>query len=128
MSLDQPKNPLHGLKLEAIIVALVDKYDWPELSKKVEIRCFYNDPSVKSSLKFLRKTPWAREKVEQLYIYAILGDKLAAKNHGTISDDRRTEKVFGHDPKLVTKTPVPSHGKSVKPAKEKFVWPGLNKK
>ena len=68
MTQSQPKNPLHGLTLELIINRLVERHGWKELSKLVEIRCFYNDPSVKSSLKFLRKTPWAREKVEQLYI------------------------------------------------------------
>lgn len=132
MSQEQPKNPLHGLKLQDILIALVDKYDWPALSKKVEIRCFYNDPSIKSSLKFLRKTPWAREKVEQLYIYAILGDKLAAKKHGSNSDERRTEKVFNHDPKKVTKKPYQgnrnSSGHQAKPSTEKFVWPSIKKK
>lgn len=127
MSHSQPKNPLHGKKLEDILIALVDKYDWPALSKKIEIRCFYNDPSIKSSLKFLRKTPWAREKVEQLYIYAILGDKLAAKNHGTQGDDRRSEKVFSKDP---INKPNP-HRKAPKARtpnnSEKFVWPTLKK-
>ena len=79
MSQDQPKNPLHGLTLENIIRALVDMYGWPTLSKKIEIRCFYNDPSIKSSLKFLRKTPWAREKVEQLYVDVCAGTKYAAR-------------------------------------------------
>ena len=68
MTQSQPKNPLHGLTLELIINRLVERHGWKELSKLVEIRCFYNDPSVKSSLKFLRKTPWAREKVEALYL------------------------------------------------------------
>lgn len=65
---DQPKNPLHGLTLESIVVRLVDHYGWEALAKKVNINCFKNDPSVKSSLKFLRKTPWARAEVENLYI------------------------------------------------------------
>ncbi|WP_298444203.1 VF530 family protein [uncultured Ferrimonas sp.] len=64
----QPNNPLHGLTLEKIVVQLVDWYGWDELGYLINIRCFTHDPSVKSSLKFLRKTPWAREKVEQLYI------------------------------------------------------------
>ena len=65
---DNPNNPLHGIKLETIIEKLVEFYGWDELSHKINIRCFYSDPSVKSSLKFLRKTPWARQKVENLYI------------------------------------------------------------
>ena len=65
---DNPNNPLHGIKLETIIEKLVEYYGWDELSHKINIRCFYSDPSVKSSLKFLRKTPWARQKVENLYI------------------------------------------------------------
>ncbi len=65
----QPKNPLHGLTLEAIVTALVEYYGWEELGQQVNIRCFTEDPSIKSSLKFLRKTPWAREKVESLYLY-----------------------------------------------------------
>ncbi|MBR7631359.1 MULTISPECIES: VF530 family DNA-binding protein [Aeromonas] len=65
----QPKNPLHGLTLEAIVTALVDHYGWEELGQQINIRCFTDDPSIKSSLKFLRKTPWAREKVESLYLY-----------------------------------------------------------
>ncbi|NRA85577.1 MAG: DUF2132 domain-containing protein [Gammaproteobacteria bacterium] len=68
MSESQPKNPLHGVTLEQILNQLVDRHGWKALSKLIEIRCFFNDPSVKSSLKFLRKTPWARTKVEELYV------------------------------------------------------------
>jgi uncharacterized protein (DUF2132 family) len=68
MSTDQPRNPLHGLTLETIVVRLVAHYGWEELSRHVRINSFANDPSVKSSLTFLRKTPWAREQVESLYI------------------------------------------------------------
>lgn len=68
MSSDQPNNPLHGLTLERVVVSLVDHYGWDELANRIDINCFKNDPSVKSSLKFLRKTPWAREQVEHLYI------------------------------------------------------------
>ncbi len=64
-------NPLHGMTLEKILVYLVDYYGWKELSKWIDIRCFLFDPSIKSSLKFLRKTPWARTKVENLYISTI---------------------------------------------------------
>jgi uncharacterized protein (DUF2132 family) len=61
-------DPLHGLTLESILSALVGHYGWEELGKKIRIRCFNENPSLKSSLTFLRKTPWAREKVESLYI------------------------------------------------------------
>lgn len=64
----QPRNPLHGLTLEAIVTALVAHYGWDGLAACIPVRCFTFDPSVKSSLKFLRKTPWARDKVEGLYI------------------------------------------------------------
>jgi len=68
MSEDQPNNPLHGVTLEAILEQLVARHGWPELSERIKIRCFQQDPSVKSSLKFLRKTEWARSSVEQLYL------------------------------------------------------------
>ncbi|NQD38280.1 DUF2132 domain-containing protein [Permianibacter sp. IMCC34836] len=68
MSSEQQNNPLHGLTLEAIVVRLVDHYGWPGLASRVNINCFKSDPSVKSSLKFLRRTPWAREQVENLYL------------------------------------------------------------
>ncbi len=64
----QPKNPLHGITLEAIVYELVDVLGWEELGIRIPIRCFTNDPSVASSLKFLRRTPWARQKVESLYL------------------------------------------------------------
>lgn len=66
---DQPRNPLHGVKLEQIINELVDHFGWEYLGREIAINCFRSDPSVKSSLSFLRKTPWARERVEMLYIY-----------------------------------------------------------
>ncbi|MDG1688231.1 MAG: VF530 family protein [Gammaproteobacteria bacterium] len=64
----QKNNSLHGLTLELIVTGLVSHYGWDELAERININCFKSDPSVKSSLKFLRKTAWAREKVEQLYI------------------------------------------------------------
>ena len=70
MSEEQPKNPLHGITLQAILEDLVARYGWEELGNRIQIRCFQNDPSVKSSLKFLRKTEWARTKVERLYLEA----------------------------------------------------------
>ena len=65
---NQPNNPLHGVKLAEIVERLVDHYGWDELGDRIDINCFQVDPSVKSSLKFLRKQQWARDKVEQLYI------------------------------------------------------------
>lgn len=72
----QANNPLHAITLEKIVVALVDHYGWDKLAQKVNINCFKSDPSVKSSLKFLRKTPWARTEVENLYLATF------AKNRG----------------------------------------------
>ena len=68
LSNDQPNNPLHGLTLEAIVTSLHEYYGWEGLAHRINVNCFKNDPSVKSSLKFLRKTPWARSQVEDLYI------------------------------------------------------------
>ncbi|MCW8090754.1 VF530 family protein [Alteromonas sp. ASW11-130] len=65
---EQPNNPLHGLTLEKILTQLVDQYGWDGLHERIRVNCFVNDPSIKSSLKFLRKTQWARDKVEALYI------------------------------------------------------------
>jgi uncharacterized protein (DUF2132 family) len=63
----QSNDPLHGVKLEQMLIHLEDQYGWDELADRIRIRCFANDPSLKSCLKFLRKTPWARNKVENLY-------------------------------------------------------------
>ena len=67
----QPANPLHGVTLETIVTALAAHYGWEELGQRIAIRCFVSEPSVASSLKFLRKTPWAREKVESLYLFML---------------------------------------------------------
>ena len=67
----QPNNPLHGMTLEMILTELVDQYGWAELGKQIPIKCFTDNPSMKSSLKFLRRTPWARKKVEDLYLNSI---------------------------------------------------------
>ncbi|WP_281543521.1 VF530 family protein [Grimontia sp. SpTr1] len=75
----QPNNPLHGVKLEQIINKLVEHYGWQALGNEIAINCFRSDPSVKSSLKFLRKTPWAREKVEQLYVDTFAGNATTEK-------------------------------------------------
>ena len=74
MSETQPKNPLHGVTLEMILTDLVAHYGWEELGRTIKIKCFNHEPGIKSSLKFLRKTPWAREKVEALYLRS-LGSK-----------------------------------------------------
>lgn len=67
----QPRNPLHGLTLERILTDLVDHYGWQGLSERIALRCFAHNPSISSSLKVLRKTPWARDKVEGLYLYTL---------------------------------------------------------
>jgi uncharacterized protein (DUF2132 family) len=68
MSDQQHKDPLHGVTLEMILTQLVEHYGWEKMGQSIDIRCFNNDPSIKSSLQFLRKTPWARTKVEELYL------------------------------------------------------------
>ncbi len=80
MSDQQANNPLHGITLEQIVNSLVEHYDWSELGKRIKIRCFNSDPSIKSSLTFLRKTPWARKKVEDLYI-------AMQKNRGRVANN-----------------------------------------
>ena len=71
----QPRNPLHGLTLAAIVTQLADFYGWDDLGQRIPVRCFTQEPSVGSSLKFLRKTPWAREKVEGLYLFMLRDQK-----------------------------------------------------
>ena len=70
MKEQQPNNPLHGKTLEVILILLVDRYGWDGLGERIRINCFLIDPSIRSSLTFLRKTPWARKKVEDLYLEA----------------------------------------------------------
>lgn len=74
----QPRNPLHGMTLENIVTALADHYGWEGLGERIPVRCFTHDPSVVSSLKFLRKTPWARYKVEGLYLFMLRDARRAA--------------------------------------------------
>ena len=81
MSSEQPKNPLHGVTLAQIVTELVEHYGWPALGEQVDIRCFQQDPSVASSLKFLRRTPWARAKVESLYGF-MLRERARAERAG----------------------------------------------
>ena len=71
MANPQPNNPLHGITLEMILTQLVKQYGWTELGNRIPIKCFTDNPSIKSSLKFLRQTPWARKKVEVLYLNSI---------------------------------------------------------
>lgn len=71
----QPKNPLHGVTLKVILEALVSEFGWVEMSKRIRINCFSKDPSINSSLTFLRKTPWARNKVENLYLRTLVKKK-----------------------------------------------------
>lgn len=75
MTIEQPNNPLHGITLEMILTHLVEKYGWEELGDRITIKCFTIDPSIKSSLKFLRRTPWARKKVEDLYLMSLGGKR-----------------------------------------------------
>lgn len=70
----QHKDPLHGVTLEKIVTELVNYYGWEELGERIKINCFTNNPSIKSSLVFLRKTPWARKKVEELYVDNLTGN------------------------------------------------------
>ena len=82
MSEQQINNPLHGVTLEQVVESLVEFYGWSELGQRIDINCFRNDPSVKSSLKFLRKAPWARKKVEDLYL-------TIKRKSGTRSSERK---------------------------------------
>ena len=77
----QPKNPLHGVKLADIVEYLYERYGWEELGNLVNINCFKSNPSIKSSLQFLRRTPWARNKVEHLYLYAKRKERQANRDN-----------------------------------------------
>jgi uncharacterized protein (DUF2132 family) len=76
---EQPNNPLHGITLERMVKELQDKFGWEGLGYHIRVNCFLNNPSLKSSLKFLRKTPWARAKIEQLYLDRIVSERLYNK-------------------------------------------------
>lgn len=80
--LPQPNNPLHGITLQAILEFLVERYGWETLAREITINCFQNEPSISSSLKFLRKTQWARTRVEDFYL-------------ATLEDDRERERMKG---------------------------------
>ncbi len=75
MPQEQPNNPLHGMSLEKILLALVDFFGWEGLFERINLRCFFNEPSIKSSLKYLRRTGWAREEVEKLYLEMVEAEK-----------------------------------------------------
>lgn len=87
-SLPTPRDPLHGLTLERIVTELVAHYGWSGLAERVPVRCFSRDPSVVSSLKFLRKTPWARDKVESLYLFM-----LREVRRSQTRDDQRRDRL-----------------------------------
>lgn len=89
----QPNNPLHGLTLEAVVTQLVDSYGFPYLAERVKINCFKSDPSIKSSLKFLRRTLWAREQVEKLYVAKFA--KLPPESIKVKSKPARAQSVSG---------------------------------
>lgn len=95
MSEQQSKDLLHGVTLEQIINSLVDCYGWSKLGDRIKIKCFNSDPSVKSSLKFLRKTPWAREKVESLY----LNMAHRKQNQKSKQQERHTQKTKSENKK-----------------------------
>ena len=113
MSEEQPNNPLHGVTLELILEALVEQHGWPGLAAKIKLRCFQNEPSVRSSLKFLRKTPWARAEVERLYLRdRQRADRNRKRNKRrayrrarraefSVAHERLEEDQAGHDPDQV---------------------------
>ena len=85
----QPRNPLHGLTLQSILERLVQAYGWPGLAERIALRCFSHQPSVASSLKVLRKTPWAREKVESLYLYLLRDERRRQRGGRSPGADER---------------------------------------
>lgn len=93
---NQTNNPLHGVKLADMVEHLVDTFGWEELGTRININCFNNNPSIKSSLKFLRRTPWAREKVERLYLHSI-GERMPRKKR---PDELAKKKAAGSADKV----------------------------
>ena len=79
MTEHKPKDPLHGITLEAMLAWLVEHYGWEAMGRRIDIRCFHNSPSITSSLQFLRRTPWARAKVERLYLRLVAAERLPGK-------------------------------------------------
>lgn len=110
----QPNNPLHGLTLEAVVTQLVESYGFPYLAERVKINCFKSDPSIKSSLKFLRRTLWAREQVEKLYVA-----KFAKAGH----PPRHKPVLTKSKPKAESSQVVPTPQPETTPAPAKPVSP-----
>ena len=88
MNQSQPNNPLHGITLKTILEYLVAEYGWEKLGDRINIQCFNQEPSINSSLKFLRKTDWARSKVERLYVYSISYDARHGKNNAEADEEQ----------------------------------------
>ncbi|MCL4110399.1 UNVERIFIED_CONTAM: hypothetical protein GTU68_025411 [Idotea baltica] len=86
MTQSQPNNPLHGVTLKAILEYLVAEYGWERLGERIRIQCFISNPSINSSLKFLRKTAWARTKVETLYVYSVSYDERHGRKNSKSGD------------------------------------------
>ncbi|NCP64882.1 MAG: DUF2132 domain-containing protein [Paraglaciecola sp.] len=118
MHTTQQNNPLHGLTLQAIIEQLVAKLGWPKMAEAVPIKCFSQDPSLKSSLKFLRSTPWAREQVEKLYL-----SEIAKQPQAKTTTQRHVEA----DKPVADKLSVRPASASKEQGAD-FVWPDLGKK
>lgn len=112
-NMNQSNNPLHGIKLETIITYLVEKYGWEELGVRINIRCFTHDPSIKSSLRFLRKTEWARDKVEYLYLRA---NKLPLPPPKADSSQAAKKPAVKMATKKTNQTPPDKSAKSDKPS------------
>lgn len=104
--MSQPNNPLHGVTLEQVVTRLAEHFGWASLGEQIRIHCFQSDPSVKSSLKFLRKTPWAREKVEALYLATFDGDGRVQPAPSRAPKPRAPARVQAH-----TKKPQEPDGK-----------------
>ena len=98
MSTSRPKDLLHGITLEMILTRLVDHYGWETLGDKITINCFRNNPSIKSSLTFLRRTPWARKKVETLYLRTRLPGLAAKRKEGNGTDRQDKQAQDNKDP------------------------------
>ncbi len=96
-----PNDPLHGITLKAIVEDMVARHGWPELAARIRIRCFTHDPSVSSSLKFLRRTPWARAKLEQMY----LRDHRRIKRNAKRNRRRKELRALGTDQAAAPETP-----------------------
>lgn len=132
--MSQQNNPLHGIKLETVLTYLVDKFGWEELGLRFNLRCFTHDPSIKSSLSFLRKTPWARDKVEYLYLKANKLPLPPPKTEQTRADKSKPARaktqasgaVSAKKPvnKGLSKDASSQHGgkKSAIPAANKAIW------